>query len=75
MKFIMACDAKSRFLELLREAAAGEIFIITRNGKKTAELRACPSQQPQRVRGTMKSEVPAVPAEFNETLNIFPEYQ
>ena len=75
MKTIAAYEAKSRFSELLREAAAGEVFIITRNGKKMAELRAFEPQRPQRIRGMMKSEIPPVPPGFNEPLDIFSEYQ
>jgi antitoxin (DNA-binding transcriptional repressor) of toxin-antitoxin stability system len=75
MKVIAAYEAKSRFSELLREAAAGEVFIITRNGQKMAELRACPSEKPARKRGMMKSEIPPVPADFNAPLDIFAEYQ
>jgi prevent-host-death family protein len=33
MKVIAAYEAKSRFSELLREAAAGAVFIITINGR------------------------------------------
>ena len=75
MKLIAAYEAKSRFSELLREAAAGEIFIITRNGEKMAELRAYQSGKPTRIRGMMKSEIPPLPADFNEPLDIFAEYQ
>ena len=75
MKVIAAYEAKSRFSELLREAAAGEVFIITRNGQKRAELRACQSEKPARIRGMMKSEIPPIPADFNEPLDVFAEYQ
>jgi antitoxin (DNA-binding transcriptional repressor) of toxin-antitoxin stability system len=75
MKWIAAYEAKSRFSELLREAAAGEVFIITRNGKKMAELRACQPEKPSRIRGMLKSEIPPVPADFNEPLDVFAEYQ
>ena len=75
MKVIAAYEAKSRFSELLRQAAAGEVFIITRNGQKMAELRACQSERPARKRGMMKSEIPPVPADFDEPLEIFAEYR
>jgi len=75
MKLIAAYEAKSRFSELLREAAAGEVFIITRNGQKMAELRAYQSEKPLRRRGMLKSDVPPVPAGFNDPLDIFAEYQ
>lgn len=75
MKLIAAYEAKSRFSELLREAAAGEVFIITRNGQRMAELRACQSDKPKRIRGMMKSEIPPLPADFNDPLDIFAEYQ
>ncbi len=75
MKVIAAYEAKSRFAELLREAAAGEVFIITRNGRRMAELRACPPQKNSRTRGMMKSKFSPVPADFNETPGIFSDYQ
>ncbi len=75
MKVIAAYEAKPRFSELLREAAAGEVFIITRNGRQMAELRACQSEKPARKRGTMKTELPSIPADFNDPLDIFTEYQ
>lgn len=75
MKLIAAYEAKSRFSELLREAAAGEVFIITRNGQKMAELRACQSDKPARIRGMMKSDIPPIPADFNAPLEVFSEYQ
>lgn len=75
MKMIAAYEAKSRFSELLREAAAGEVFIITRNGQKMAELRAYQSDEPARKRGMMKSDFPSLPADFNEPLDTFTEYQ
>ena len=75
MKVIAAYEAKSRFSEILRQAAAGEVFIITRNGRKMAELRACQPVKPARIRGMMKSEIPPIPAGFNDPLDIFAEYQ
>ena len=75
MKLIAAYEAKSRFSELLREAAAGEVFIITRNGQKMAELRAYQSEKPARIRGMMRSDIPPIPADFNEPLDLFAEYQ
>jgi antitoxin (DNA-binding transcriptional repressor) of toxin-antitoxin stability system len=75
MKLIAAYEAKSRFSELLRQAAAGEVFIITRNGQKMAELRAFRSEKTARIRGMMKSEIPPLPAGFDDPLDIFAEYQ
>jgi prevent-host-death family protein len=39
MKTIAAYEAKSKFSEILRESAAGEVFVITRNGRSVAQLR------------------------------------
>ncbi len=75
MKVIAAYEAKSRFSEILRQAAAGEVFIITRNGQKMAELRACRPAKSARIRGMMKSEIPPIPAGFNDPLDILAEYQ
>jgi antitoxin (DNA-binding transcriptional repressor) of toxin-antitoxin stability system len=62
MKVIAAYEAKFRFSELLREVASGEVFIITRNGRRMAELGACPSEAPVKKRGMMKSDIPSLPA-------------
>ncbi len=75
MKLIAAREAKSRFSELPPEAAAADVFIITRNDRKMAELLACKSEKSARIRVMMRSEIPPVPAGFNEPLEIFAEYQ
>lgn len=75
MKTIASYEAKSKFSEILREAAAGEIFVITRNGQRMAELRPCAPANAQRKRGMMKKEFGPVSADFNEPLNDFAEYQ
>ena len=75
VKTIAAYEAKSKFSEILREAAAGEVFVITRNGKRMAELRPCPSAARQRKRGMMKKTFGPVPADFNEPLADFADYQ
>lgn len=75
MKNIAAYEAKSRFSEILREAAAGEVFVITRNGQRMAELRPCSAVTVRRKRGMMKKAFGPVPADFNEPLADFAEYQ
>jgi prevent-host-death family protein len=75
MKTIAAYDAKSKFSEILRAAAAGEVFIITRNGQRMAELRPCSPVVKQRKRGMMKKAIGPVPADFNEPLSEFEDYQ
>ncbi len=75
MKTIASYEAKSKFSEILREAAAGEIFVITRNGQRMAELRPCATSVPQRKRGMMKKAFGPVPPDFNEPLKDFAEYQ
>jgi prevent-host-death family protein len=75
MKTIAAYEAKSKFSEILREAAAGEVFVITRNGQRMAELRPCAPVVKQRKRGMMKKVFGPVPADFNEPLSDFDEYQ
>lgn len=75
MKTIAAYDAKSRFSEILREAAAGEVFVITRNGQRMAELRPISPVVKQRKRGMMKKVFGPVPTDFNEPLPEFHEYQ
>jgi prevent-host-death family protein len=75
MKVIAAYEAKSKFSEILREAAAGEVFVITRNGQRMAELRPCPPVAKQRKRGMMKQAFGPVPKDFNEPLADFADYQ
>jgi prevent-host-death family protein len=75
MKTIAAYDAKSRFSQILREAASGEVFVITRNGQRMAELRPCSPVVKQRKRGMMKKAFGPVPTDFNEPLAEFHEYQ
>lgn len=75
MKTIAAYEAKSKFSEILREAAAGEVFIITRNGQRMAELRPCPTITQQRKRGMMKKAFGPVPKNFNDPLADFADYQ
>jgi prevent-host-death family protein len=75
MKTIAAYDAKSKFSEILRAAAAGEVFIITRNGQRMAELRPYSPVVKQRKRGMMKKAICPVPADFNEPLSEFEDYQ
>ena len=75
MKTIAAYEAKSKFSEILREAAGGEVFVITRNGQRMAELRPCSPVVKQRKRGMMKKAIGPVPADFNEPLSDFDDYQ
>lgn len=75
MKVIPAYEAKSKFSEILRDAAAGEVFVITRNGQRMAELRPCSPVVRQRKRGMMKKAFGPVPADFNEPLADFADYQ
>ncbi len=75
MKTIAAYEAKSKFSEILREAAAGEIFVITRNGQRMAELRPCAPSNASRKRGMMKKAFGPVPPDFNQPLDDFADYQ
>ena len=75
MKVIASYDAKSRFSEILREAAAGETFVITRNGERMAELRPCAPKRGRRKRGMMREKFGPVPEDFNVPLEEFGEYQ
>jgi prevent-host-death family protein len=75
MKTIAAYEAKSKFAAMLREAAAGEVFVITRNGERMAELRPCQPLLKKRQRGMMKEAFGPVPADFNQKLPDFEDYQ
>lgn len=75
MKSIAAYEAKSKFSEILRDAAAGQVFVITRNGKPMAELRPCSSAAGPRKRGMMKQAIGPVPRDFSAPLAEFADYQ
>lgn len=72
---IASYEAKSRFSKVLQEAANGEIFIITRNGTKMAELRPCSPTPHGRIRGAMKDKFGPIGADFHEIPAEFEEYQ
>lgn len=75
MKTIASYQAKSRFSEILRQAAEGEIFIITRNGRPMVELRPISPPKHKRVRGLMKQAFGPVGPDFNAPLDAFKPYR
>lgn len=74
MRTIAAYEAKSKFSGILREAASGQVFIITRKGRRMAELRPCAPGLGRRKRGMMKGAFGPVQPDFNEPLADFEEY-
>lgn len=75
MKTIASYEAKSRFSEILRQAAGGETFIITRNGQRMAELRPISQPKRKRVRGMLKQAFGPVGPDFNAPLDAFADYR
>ena len=73
MKLIPSYEAKSRFSEILREASDGKIFVITRNGRRMAELRPCRAPEVRRKRGMMREIFGPVGRGFSGSLEGFPE--
>ncbi|NBQ55519.1 MAG: type II toxin-antitoxin system Phd/YefM family antitoxin [Verrucomicrobia bacterium] len=71
MKFVPSYEAKSKFSEILREASEGEVFVITRNGRRMAELRPCEGPEIRRKRGMMREKFGPVGEEFHESLEEF----
>jgi len=71
MKFVPSYEAKSKFSEILREACEGEVFVITRNGRRMAELRPCEGPEIRRKRGMMREKFGPVGEEFHESLEEF----
>jgi len=71
MKFVPSYEAKSKFSEILREASEGEVFVITRNGRRMAELRPCEGPEIRRKRGMMREKFGPVGEEFHESLGEF----
>ena len=73
-KQIGTYDAKAKFSEVIREVAAGQRYVITRNGEKVAEI--IPYQKPaKRQRGSLKKYIGEPNAHFNDPLDEFREYQ
>ena len=71
MKFVPSYEAKSKFSEILREASEGQVFVITRNGRRMAELRPCEGPEIRRKRGMMREKFGPVGDKFNEPLEEF----
>jgi prevent-host-death family protein len=71
VKFVPSYEAKSKFSELLREAAEGQVFVITRNGRRMAELRPCEGPEIRRKRGMMREKFGPLEEKFHEPLEGF----
>jgi len=71
VKFVPSYEAKSKFSEILREASEGQVFIITRNGRRMAELRPCEGPEIRRKRGMMRQRFGPVGEKFHEPLDEF----
>jgi len=71
MKLVPSYEAKSKFSEVLREASEGQIFVITRNGRRMAELRPYEGPEIRRKRGMMKEKFGPVGEKFSEPLAEF----
>jgi len=74
MKLIPSYGAKSKFSEILREAAEGKTFVITRNGRRMAELRPCRAPEVRRKRGMMREIFGPLGREFHKPLEEGVEY-
>ncbi|MFZ9873914.1 MAG: type II toxin-antitoxin system Phd/YefM family antitoxin [Candidatus Methylacidiphilales bacterium] len=74
MKLIPSYEAKSKFSEILREASEGKTFVITRNGRRMAELRPCRSPEVRRKRGMMREMFGPLGREFHEPREEGAEY-
>jgi len=71
MKVIPSYEAKSKFSEILRAASEGESFVITRNGKRMAELRPCQGPEIRRKQGMMREQFGPVREKFHGVLEGF----
>ena len=71
MKILPSYEAKSKFSEILREASEGQVFVITRNGRRMAELRPCEGPEVRRKRGMMREKFGPVGEKFYEPLEEF----
>lgn len=72
-KIIGTYDAKTKFSQVIQEVSEGERYVVTRNGKKVAEI--IPYQKRgKRRRGSMKGFVAYMAPDFNETPEEFADY-
>ena len=71
MKFLPSYEAKSKFSEILREASEGQVFVITRNGRRMAELRPCQGPEIRRKRGMLREKFGPLGEKFSEPLGEF----
>lgn len=71
MKFVPSYEAKSKFSEILREASEGQVIVITRNGRRMAELRPCEGPEIRRRRGMMREKFGPLEEKFAEPLGEF----
>ncbi len=67
-------DAKAKFSEVIRRVTEGEAFVVTRNGKRVAEIIPC-RKRGTRKRGCLKEYIGAMSDDFNAPLDDFSEYQ
>lgn len=72
-KIIGTYDAKTKFSQVIQEVSDGERYVVTRNGKKVAEI--IPYQKcGKRRRGSMKGLVTYMAPDFNDTPEEFADY-
>ena len=71
---IGAFDAKTHLSSLLEKVQQGKSFIITKRGKRIAELRPIrPSQNHSRTAGTLKGKISMAP-NFDAPIEQFKNY-
>ncbi len=67
-------EAKTHLSELVDQAARGQVFYITRRGRRVAELRPLSAEKLPRVFGSAKNEQFWIADDFDETPDDFTEY-
>jgi prevent-host-death family protein len=68
-----AYEAKTHLSELLQKVQEGQVFYITKHGKRIAELKPTPSERPKRTFGQFKGQIWMAP-DFDAPLEDFKDY-
>lgn len=73
VKEVGTFEAKTNLSNLLDKVEQGQVFYITRHGKRVAELRPVAQPHKNRVPGTMKGQI-SMSDDFDVPLDDFKDY-
>jgi prevent-host-death family protein len=73
-KEIGVFDTKTHLSEIIEKVERGQVFYITKRGRRVAELRPAPVERQWLVRGCAKNPGYKMAPDFDETPEDFSEY-